>query len=118
MQVTAGGQYAGPVHCFKQVLETEGYLGLSRGMVATMARETPGNAVFFTTYETLRRVIPGRGSFESGDGTALGIIGDASSAVFCGGVAGTAVSAQIYLNTERHLHISSTRNGYCSAPNS
>ncbi len=31
--------------------------GLTRGLGATMAREVPGNALFFTAYEALRRVV-------------------------------------------------------------
>lgn len=102
MQVTAGGQYAGPVQCTKQLLATEGIPGLARGMVATMARESPGNAIFFTTYEALRRVVPGRGPLASGDGKALGVLGDTASAVFCGGVAGTVVRLQMH---SQHLKV-------------
>jgi hypothetical protein len=37
--------------CFQDLLRTEGLRGLTRGVGATMARETPGNAIFFMVYE-------------------------------------------------------------------
>ena len=46
--------YSGVLHCLRSSLASEGVKGLTRGMAATMAREVPGNALFFTTYEGLR----------------------------------------------------------------
>lgn len=43
----------GPVHCLKHVIETEGFRGLGRGTSGTLAREIPGNALFFTLYEVI-----------------------------------------------------------------
>ena len=37
--------------CFQDLLRTEGMRGLTRGVGGTMARETPGNAIFFMVYE-------------------------------------------------------------------
>ena len=55
-RTVAGG--SSPVYnstwgCVQHLLRTEGLRGLTRGMGATMARETPGNALFFTVYEVL-----------------------------------------------------------------
>ena len=44
-------RYSGPGQCFQHLLKTEGPRGLTRGMGATVAREAPGNAIFFTVYE-------------------------------------------------------------------
>ena len=44
-------QYSGPRQCLQHLLRTEGPRGLTRGMQATIAREAPGNAIFFTVYE-------------------------------------------------------------------
>lgn len=44
-------RYSGPRQCLHHLLKTEGPLGLTRGMGATIAREAPGNAIFFTVYE-------------------------------------------------------------------
>ena len=52
--------YASTLACLRHVLATEGPAGLARGVGATMARETPGNAIFFVSYEALRRMVPGR----------------------------------------------------------
>lgn len=43
--------YNGPRQCLQHLLKTEGPKGLTRGMHATIAREAPGNAIFFTVYE-------------------------------------------------------------------
>ncbi|GIL60795.1 hypothetical protein Vafri_15320 [Volvox africanus] len=50
----------GPLQCLREIVATEGGLrGLSRGLGATMAREVPGNALFFAVYEALRRGLLG-----------------------------------------------------------
>ena len=36
-----------------QTVQQEGVFGLTRGLGGTIARETPGNALFFTVYEVL-----------------------------------------------------------------
>ena len=43
--------YNNPWGCFQDLLRTEGLKGMTRGIGATMARETPGNALFFVVYE-------------------------------------------------------------------
>jgi hypothetical protein len=43
--------YSSTWGCVQHLLRTEGLRGLGRGVCATMARETPGNALFFTVYE-------------------------------------------------------------------
>ncbi len=58
-----------------------------RGTTGTLAREVPGNAIFFTVYEGLRQNLPGRPAREVSAGV-LGILKDSASAVFCGGIAG------------------------------
>ncbi|GIL88725.1 hypothetical protein Vretimale_17297 [Volvox reticuliferus] len=50
----------GPLQCLREIVVTEGGLrGLTRGLGATMAREVPGNALFFAVYEALRRSLLG-----------------------------------------------------------
>lgn len=46
---------SGPASVLRATLAAEGVAGLSRGLAATAAREVPGNAIFFVTYESLRR---------------------------------------------------------------
>jgi hypothetical protein len=49
------GQHTSPIACLQHVVQAEGLWGLSRGFRATLCREVPGNALFFTVYEGLRR---------------------------------------------------------------
>eukprot|EP00803_Ostreobium_quekettii_P008881 evm.model.scf_335EXC.7 EVM.evm.TU.scf_335EXC.7 scf_335EXC:36030-41569(-) len=88
MQVAVGSQYTSPMHCLRFAIQSEGYWGLTRGLGGTLAREVPGNAIFFTSYELLRRTLPGR--VEEGQARAhlVSLLGDATSAVMCGGIAG------------------------------
>ena len=39
--------YSSTLACLRHLVRTEGLLGLTRGVGATMLRETPGNAIFF-----------------------------------------------------------------------
>ena len=43
--------YSSAWGCLRDLLRTEGMRGLTRGVGGTMARETPGNAIFFMVYE-------------------------------------------------------------------
>eukprot|EP00892_Ulva_mutabilis_P009169 jgi/Ulvmu1/6624/UM003_0262.1 len=49
--------YQTPLRCLRLTLRSEGPRGLLRGLPATLAREVPGNALFFTTYEACKRVL-------------------------------------------------------------
>ncbi|DBA97388.1 TPA: hypothetical protein ACH3X1_015115 [Trebouxia sp. C0004] len=82
-------QYNGPRQCLQHLLKTEGPKGLTRGMRATIAREAPGNAIFFTAYETLRRTFPGKAAPDNSSPNIRDVAKDSASAVGCGGLAGT-----------------------------
>lgn len=45
--------YKSPGRCLQITLAEEGWRGLTRGLPATLAREIPGNALFFVSYEVL-----------------------------------------------------------------
>lgn len=51
MQMGIGAGYLSTRDCLRRTREREGWVGLTRGLGATIARETPGNAIFFTVYE-------------------------------------------------------------------
>ena len=51
LTVDGPGSGSGPLQCLKHLVETEGWRGLARGTTGTLAREVPGNALFFTVYE-------------------------------------------------------------------
>ena len=51
MQLGADAGYTSTRECLRRTLQQEGWAGLSRGLSGTLARETPGNAIFFPVYE-------------------------------------------------------------------
>lgn len=61
-------QYPTPLACVRDVVARHGWKGMGRGFGATVAREAPGNAVFFVAYEWARRGWWGTGSGGGGDG--------------------------------------------------
>ncbi|KAL9234044.1 hypothetical protein vseg_008962 [Gypsophila vaccaria] len=49
-------RYSGPMDCALKTFRAEGLSGIFRGGTATFLRESVGNSVFFTVYETVRHV--------------------------------------------------------------
>lgn len=88
MQVAKGSKFRNPTECVKLTLAKEGWFGLLRGTGATMMREVPGNAIFFTSYEILRRYLPGRSESHHRPRSFSEIVMDSTSAIFCGGISG------------------------------
>lgn len=92
------GQYAGLVEGVRDVVRRQGVMGLGRGTLATMAREIPGNAIFFTVYEALQMTFPRWVDRSPGSGTSNPdngaerqfVLQEAVAAVACGGAAGSA----------------------------
>ncbi|KAF3792229.1 Mitochondrial carnitine/acylcarnitine carrier-like protein [Nymphaea thermarum] len=57
---SAAVKYGGPMDVARHVLRSEGgMVGLFKGLVPTLAREVPGNAVLFGTYELLKQSLAG-----------------------------------------------------------
>lgn len=52
---SSSSSHSGPASVVRATLAAEGAAGLTRGLLSTAAREIPGNAIFFVTYEALRR---------------------------------------------------------------
>ena len=88
MQVAKGSKFHNPMDCLRLTLSREGWWGLTRGVGATMIREIPGNSIFFTSYEILRRYVPGRPEQRGHVRSFREILADATSAILCGGFAG------------------------------
>ncbi|KAM0934147.1 putative mitochondrial carrier domain superfamily [Dioscorea sansibarensis] len=81
-------KYGGPMDVAKHVLKAEGGLrGLFKGLVPTLAREVPGNAVMFGVYEALKQFFAG-----GNDTSRLG----RGSLMTAGGLAGAAFWAIVY----------------------
>ncbi|XP_017618277.1 mitochondrial carnitine/acylcarnitine carrier-like protein [Gossypium arboreum] len=81
-------KYGGPMDVARHVLKSEGGIrGLFKGMVPTLAREVPGNAVVFGVYEALKQYMAG-----GPDTSKLG----RGSFIVAGGLAGAAFWLTVY----------------------
>ncbi|XP_039011732.1 mitochondrial carnitine/acylcarnitine carrier-like protein isoform X2 [Hibiscus syriacus] len=81
-------KYGGPMDVARHVLRSEGGVrGLFKGMVPTLAREVPGNAVVFGFYEALKQYMAG-----GPDTSKLG----RGSILTAGGLAGAAFWLAVY----------------------
>lgn len=74
------GVFAGAIDCTRQVVAHRGMGGLFTGFQATLAREMPGNAFYFMSYQATKRALVKDG----------GTVDDLNSwqLMFAGGVAG------------------------------
>jgi len=54
--------YKGPIDCIKKMWAAAGIRGPLRGMVVTAMRDVPGFAIYFTSYEWLRRKMTPEGA--------------------------------------------------------
>ncbi|WOL06298.1 mitochondrial carnitine/acylcarnitine carrier-like protein [Canna indica] len=84
---TASIKYGGPVDVAKHVVREAGLKGLFKGLVPTLAREVPGNAVMFGVYEAIKQYFAG-GQDTSGLGRGPLMI--------AGGLAGASVWLSVY----------------------
>lgn len=84
----AGVKYSGPMDVVRHVLKSEGGArGLFKGLLPTMAREVPGNAAMFGSYEATKQYLAG-----GHDTSSLG----RGSLVIAGGLAGASFWAFVY----------------------
>ena len=72
--------------CLRLTVQGEGYKGLARGVTGTLAREIPGNAIFFTSYEALRKALPRTES----------PVHECFSSILCGGTAGVLMWSTVF----------------------
>ncbi|EFA84164.1 mitochondrial substrate carrier family protein [Heterostelium album PN500] len=47
--------YKGPIDVIRQIIRKDGFLGLFKGLRPTLARDIPGDMVYFTMYEFMKR---------------------------------------------------------------
>ncbi|KAF8689194.1 hypothetical protein HU200_041980 [Digitaria exilis] len=84
----AAVKYGGPIDVAKHVLRSEGGTrGLFKGLFPTLAREVPGNAIMFGTYEATKQLIAG-----GHDTSLLG----RGSLIMAGGLAGASFWGLVY----------------------
>ncbi|RSH83940.1 carnitine transporter [Saitozyma podzolica] len=63
-----GAAYSGPVDVVRKLYAEGGVRSLFRGTIATLARDGPGSAVYFATYEILKRELSGKpGTLPNGE---------------------------------------------------
>eukprot|EP01132_Coremiostelium_polycephalum_P008027 gene8027-9872_t len=48
-------QYIGPIDSIKQIIQKNGPLGMFKGLRSTLCRDIPGDMVYFTVYEFIKR---------------------------------------------------------------
>lgn len=85
---TPAVKYRGPMDVAKHVMRLEGgFRGLYTGMIPTLAREVPGNAVVFGVYEALKQYLAG--------GTNTSELGT-GSLMMAGGLAGASFWLSVY----------------------
>lgn len=87
--------YSGPLDCLRKTVQQEGAWGLTRGFTGTLAREVPGNALYFVTYQALRRQTDELFDRDALRGPIRALY-EAVSAVVCGGWAGVAMWAVVF----------------------
>ncbi|KAL3499889.1 hypothetical protein ACH5RR_038982 [Cinchona calisaya] len=80
-------KYRGPMDVARQVVQSAGVTGLFKGLVPTLAREVPGNAVMFGVYEAIKQVLAG-----GRDTSSLG----RGSLMLAGGLAGGSFWLSVY----------------------
>lgn len=77
---TAGSvKYTGPVHVVKYLVAEGGVASLYRGTIATLARDIPASAAYYTSYELIQRNLA-----PAGDRSKLSV----GNTLFAGGTAG------------------------------
>lgn len=54
-------RYVGPLALLRQVVRSEGLVGLMRGTSPTLARDVPSYGVYFVVYEAMHRLLTGHG---------------------------------------------------------
>ncbi|XP_073005961.1 mitochondrial arginine transporter BAC1 isoform X2 [Typha latifolia] len=118
---TMYARYSGPLDCAHKTLQNEGIKGIFRGGLATLLRESIGNAVFFSIYEFSRywmHMQLNSMSFPHSKHSKL--LTDAGIGIITGGLAGIAFwsavlpldVAKTVIQTAPDTH--SSRNPFCT----
>lgn len=84
------GQFGGPRGAIVDIYKKGGLSGFGKGLGATLLREVPGNALFFTTYEVTQLVFPRWTQASRGTSSATSAywVQETAAAVTCGGASG------------------------------
>ncbi|KAL9265140.1 Mitochondrial arginine transporter BAC1-like protein [Drosera capensis] len=85
--IPKSSRYSGPLDCAVRTIKTEGVSGIFRGGVATLFRESLGNAMFFGMYENVRHLMHSKLKSASHDHKGMTDIG---IGILSGGLGGVA----------------------------
>ncbi|KAK8967613.1 Mitochondrial arginine transporter BAC1 [Platanthera guangdongensis] len=86
-------RYNGPLDCALKTINNEGIRGIFRGGLTTLLRESIGNAIFFTTYESTRYYVHSR--LSQTRGRVSKILQDVGIGIITGGLSGMAFWAAV-----------------------
>lgn len=86
-------RYNGPLDCALKTIKNEGIKGMFRGGLTTLLRESIGNAVFFTTYESSRYYMHSK--LNHAEGQASKLLQDVGIGIITGGISGMAFWATV-----------------------
>lgn len=86
-------RYNGPLDCAVKTINNEGIRGIFRGGLTTLLRESIGNAVFFTTYESTRYHMHSR--LNQTGGRVSKLLQDVGIGIITGGLSGMAFWAVV-----------------------
>ncbi|KAG0472422.1 hypothetical protein HPP92_016968 [Vanilla planifolia] len=81
-------RYNDPLDCALKTIKNEGVAGMFRGGLATLLRESIGNAAFFTTYESSRHYIHSK--LRPSKSLAAKFLQDMGIGIISGGISGMA----------------------------
>lgn len=83
--------YTGPVDVVRKLYAEGGLKSIFRGTGATLARDGPGSALYFATYEVLKKKLSGPATVDPATGEEVAPPLSLGAVMFAGGMAGVAM---------------------------
>lgn len=85
--------YTGPADVVRKLYAEGGLKSIFRGTGATLARDGPGSAIYFLTYELIKKQLSGKPRIDPATGEAVAAPLSLPAVMFAGGSAGVAMWA-------------------------
>eukprot|EP01100_Stratorugosa_tubuloviscum_P007191 TRINITY_DN300_c1_g1_i2.p1 TRINITY_DN300_c1_g1~~TRINITY_DN300_c1_g1_i2.p1 ORF type:complete len:1251 (-),score=548.87 TRINITY_DN300_c1_g1_i2:82-3834(-) len=86
---TSQGQHISSLWMFKHILRDRGIKGIFRGFTATLLRDIPGYAIYFTVYDLSKSILKSNSNFTEPNPSSQFDIKTASTVIISGGIAGS-----------------------------